>query len=257
MEQDREQAKQVLHQLMELGEAMLVNGAEVNRVEDTLVRLGAAYGAAQMHVFVITSSMIITMVLPDGDEITQTRRILGAGGTDFKKVEALNALSRRCCSQPLPIAELASEIGRLKRAAPDPKYLCLGSALAAGSFAVFYGGGLKDGILAALFGLLIYAMQDCIAPFCMNKVIFNLLAAFLSGIGICLCGRIAPGLQVDKIMIGDIMLLIPGIAMTNAIRDILIGDTIAGLMRLIESLLWACALACGFMLAMSIVGVRV
>lgn len=178
MEQDREQAKQVLHQLMELGEAMLVNGAEVNRVEDTLVRLGAAYGASQMHVFVITSSMIITMVLPDGDEITQTRRILGAGGTDFKKVEALNALSRRCCSQPFPIAELASEIGRLKRAAPDPKYLCVGSALAAGSFAVFYGGSLMDGILAALFGLLIYAMQDSIAPFCMNKVIFNLLAAF-------------------------------------------------------------------------------
>lgn len=40
-------------------------------------------------------------------------------------------------------------------------------------------------------------------------------------------------------MIGDIMLLIPGILMTNSIRDILIGDTISGVMRLVESLLWA------------------
>ena len=257
MQQDREQAKQVLHQLMELGEAMLTNGAEVNRVEDTLVRLGAAYGAEQMHVFVITSSVIITMVLPDGEELTQTRRILGAGGTDFEKVEALNALSRRCCSEPLPIAELASEIERLNRTAPNRAYLYLGSALVGGSFAVFYGGSLADGILGALFGLLIYGIQDYIAPFCMNKVIFNLLAAFLAGIGICLCGRIAPALHVDKIMIGDIMLLIPGIAMTNAIRDILIGDTISGIMRFVESLLWAGALACGFMLAMGIVGVQV
>ena len=55
-------------------------------------------------------------------------------------------------------------------------------------------------------------------------------------------------------MIGDIMLLIPGILMTNSIRDILIGDTISGVMRLVESLLWAGALACGFMCAILFVG---
>ena len=58
-----------------------------------------------------------------------------------------------------------------------------------------------------------------------------------------------PFLHADKIMIGDIMLLIPGIAMTNSIRNILVGNTISGIMRLIESLLWAGALACGYMTA--------
>jgi uncharacterized membrane protein YjjP (DUF1212 family) len=57
---------------------------------------------------------------------------------------------------------------------------------------------------------------------------------------------------MDKIMIGDIMLLIPGIAMTNSIRNMLVGDTISGIMRLIESLLWAGALALGFMTVMLI-----
>jgi uncharacterized membrane protein YjjP (DUF1212 family) len=56
------------------------------------------------------------------------------------------------------------------------------------------------------------------------------------------------------VMIGVIMLLIPGIAFTNSVRDILVGDTISGLMRLVESLLWAAGLAVGFMLAILLVG---
>ena len=56
-------------------------------------------------------------------------------------------------------------------------------------------------------------------------------------------------------MIGDIMLLIPGVPFTNAVRNVLIGDTISGLMRLVESILWAGAIACGFVLSVWITGV--
>ena len=58
---------------------------------------------------------------------------------------------------------------------------------------------------------------------------------------------------MDMILIGDIMLLIPGLAMTNAIRNLLVGDTISGAVRLAESLIWAAALAGGFMVALTIV----
>ena len=60
--------------------------------------------------------------------------------------------------------------------------------------------------------------------------------------------------HIDKIMIGDIMLLIPGVAFTNAVRNVLIGDTISGLMRLVESVLWAGAIACGFVLSIWVTG---
>ena len=84
---------------------------------------------------------------------------------------------------------------------------------------------------------------------------FNLFGSFVVGIVICLLVRLLPFLNLDKIMIGDIMLLIPGIAATNSIRDMLMGDTISGMMRLIESILWAGALACGFMAAIWMVRV--
>ena len=58
---------------------------------------------------------------------------------------------------------------------------------------------------------------------------------------------------MDMILIGDIMLLIPGIAMTNSIRNMLGGNTISGAVRLLESMIWAVALAGGFMTAMLIV----
>ena len=78
------------------------------------------------------------------------------------------------------------------------------------------------------------------------------LASFLTGILVSLAGRILPGLHVDQVMIGDIMLLIPGIMMTNAIRDFLLGDTISGALRLTQALLLAGVLALGIMSAIGI-----
>ena len=108
----------LLHQLLDLGEMMLQAGAEINRVEDTLTRMGAAYGALKMNVFVITSSIVVTMVFPQNLEITQTRRILRAGTTDFTQIEARNHISRRCCQQPLPLPELEKELQKIHQPYP-------------------------------------------------------------------------------------------------------------------------------------------
>jgi uncharacterized membrane protein YjjP (DUF1212 family) len=82
------QPEVLLHCLMDIAEALLAVGAEVNRVEDTLTRMGTAYGAVRMNAFVITSSIVVTMTLPSGRDITQTRRILTPGGTDFRSGSA-------------------------------------------------------------------------------------------------------------------------------------------------------------------------
>ena len=93
----------MLHQLMHVGELLLISGAEIRRVEETISRMGKAYGAKETDVFVITSSIVVTMTFPDGEMLTQTRRIRTSGGTDFRKIEDLNALSRRCCEEPLTV----------------------------------------------------------------------------------------------------------------------------------------------------------
>ena len=89
----------LLHLLLDMGEMLLASGAEINRVEDTLQRIGRAYGAAKMNVFVITSSIVITMEKTDGELLTHTRRINYTGSTDFTMLEQLNALCRKSQNQ--------------------------------------------------------------------------------------------------------------------------------------------------------------
>ena len=120
-------------------------------------------------------------------------------------------------------------------------------------FAVFFGGGILDGITASVFGLLICLLQRRLGRTQLSTVGTNLLLSFLTGLCVGAICRIIPLFNMDKILIGDIMLLIPGLAMTNSIRNMLGGNTISGLVRLIESLIWAGALAGGFMTAFMII----
>ena len=240
--------------LLNMAEAMLVCGSEISRVEDTITRMGLAYGAVDMNVFVITSCIIITIGAPDGHEMTQTRRVLVAGGTDFVKLEKFNDLSRRCCAGKVDAADLAKEVAQIDAMAPSRWRLYVGSVLAAGGFAVFFGGSLLDGAVAALFALLICTLQEKLLPISMNQLSFNLICSVIVGVLTGICTNLIAPLHMDKIMIGYIMLLIPGLAMTNAVRNVLVGNTISGIMRLIEAVLWAAALALGFMIAMFVTG---
>ena len=238
--------------LLDFGEAMLGSGAEIARVEDSLSRMGNAYGAEKTNAFVINSSIELTVRFSDGETVTRTRRIRASGGTDFEKLRRLNALSRRCVLQRMPVEELRTEVDEIRNAVISPLKSYIGSALAAAAFSIFLGGSLPDAFISGLFGLLICWLQIRFAPLTPNKVFFLFLSSVLTGSGICLVNLLIPGLQIDKIIIGDIMLLIPGIAITTAVRDTLIGETIAGITRLADCLVWAAALAAGFMLVIGV-----
>lgn len=240
-------SKDYLHIFLDMGDALLSSGAEIFRVEDTLNRMGYACGATQMNVFVITSSIVITIEFPEDKAQTQTRRIREGSGNDFTKLEQLNDLSRRFCSHPVSPAELQNEFDKINTEKPSPLWKLLGSILAACSFALFYGGNIPDALASGLGAALIWSLQQYLRPVCMNEVTFQFIASFLTGCAVCAFTLLCPILHTDKIMIGDIMLLIPGLMSTNAIRDILIGDTLSGIIRLIVALLLAAALALGFM----------
>ena len=244
---------QILHGLLDMGQMLLLCGAEINRVEDTMTRLGRAYGAKKVDIFAITSDIVLTILFEDGVELTQTRRIKKSASFDFDKLEQLNALSRRICTEPVSAEEFRRELKRIDREEPKPQTLYLGSVVAAASFTVFFHGSAYDALFAAIVGALICFMQQKVQPVFRNAAFFQLLTGFLCGSLIWLVGR-ALGLDADITSIGVIMLLIPGAALTNAVRDMLVGHTISGLLRLAESLLLALMLAIGFGSAIYLLG---
>ena len=246
---------QILHGLLDMGQMLLLCGAEINRVEDTMTRLGRAYGAQKVDILAITSDIVLTILFEDGVELTQTRRIDKAVSIDFAKLERLNAFSRQLCASPVRADVLRAKLKKIDGQKPNKYKQYLGSVVMAAGFTVLLGGNWRDGLFAAIIGVMVCFLQQKVQPVFRNAAFFQLLTGFLAGSGIWLEGRILLGLDVDRISIGVIMLLIPGAALTNAVRDMLVGHTISGLLRLFESLLLALMLAIGFGSAMYLFGV--
>lgn len=242
-----------LHLLLDMGEMMLCSGGEIRRTENTISLMAKAYGAVETNVFALTGNILLTIKFADGNLITESRRIEKPGSNKLWRLEELNALSRKCCENPIDIEQLEIEIKNCKKPANLLK-IYLGYALTAGSFAVFFGGSIFDGIFAAAFALLACLIQRKLSDVFPNNFIFNIVISFIMGIVISVAAEFLKFLDADKLIIGVIMLLIPGVAFTNSVRDILVGDTLSGIVRLVESLLWAAGLALGFMLAILLVG---
>ena len=246
-EQTQQANLETLSCMLDLAEAMLASGADVDSVESSLVRMGKAYGAYKMDVLVITELIILTATLPAHKEITLSRRIAGGVSSNFDRLEALSDLCEAFCKSPFSADELRSSLDRIK-SKPFPRVpLYLGGALSAGGFAVFFGGSIIDGVVSAIFALGVTYLIKHFQPLTPNTMVFNFLTSFVSGILICLASLLVPAMSIDMVIIGVIMLLIPGVAMTNATRDMLSGDTISGVLRFVESLFYATSLAVGFM----------
>lgn len=244
--QAQESPDALLACILDTGEVLLTNGAEVFRVEDTLSRLCLAYGFSNVNVFSITSSIVLTVKCASGRIVTQTRRI-GNRDTNLRKIEQANSLSRQLCKDPIPVEEFKQRLLEISQLKNCPAYLlCLGYALISASFSVFFGGNALDSLAAALSGLFVFAVQYFLKKTRMNGILQSLLASAFTALVVVLLVSIGIGQAPDKITIGNIMLLIPGISFTTALRDMINGDTISGLVGISEAVIKAIAIAIGF-----------
>ena len=246
--------QQILACAMDIGEQMLISGAEVSRVELAIRMICSAYGCQRADVFIITSSMILTVQDKDGNYGTQTRRITGTA-TDLSKLHKLNSLSRRVCSQTPGYKEVQRLLKGICAEKTYPLWLqVLGGGLIAFSFAVFFGGSWIDGFVAFFLGMGLRLLTQLLQRAASNQIIVNVIASFALSVATLLMVRSGLGQDANKILIGNIMILIPGIALTNSLRDLISGDIITGLLRLLDAILVAVAIAAGYILAAHMLG---
>ena len=243
---DYDEMSSYLSAIMDIGEMLLMYGAEVSRVEDTIERLCQAYGFKRADVFTITSSIITTAVLPDERSVTQTRRIR-EHVTDLGKVSMVFELSSKLCADPEEICGLRDRIQKIRYAPRIPVWMnLLMYVVISGSLSVFFGGGWADGIAAALSGIVLFATLRLSSSLKLNSIIQTMVCSAVTALAVLFFVRLGIGRQPDKIMIGNIMLVIPGIQFTTALRDMINGDTISGLLNMSEAVLKAISVAMGF-----------
>ena len=241
-------ANRLLCLALDIGEGLLKSGAEVHRVENTVERICRAYGAVHVEIFAITSLIIASVRMKDNGYSMQQRRVYSAS-SELSRLEDYNAISRVICRDTPDLEQFDRMIKDVKGRKPQHvSLLFLGSAMAASAFTLYFGGNLQDALLALLLGLTVCAINSIHSDY-VNQMAKLLLTSFAAGCLAYLGAYLGIGNNVDAVMIGTIMLLIPGLAFGNAIRDLLCGDILAGILKTVQSCLSAVLIAFGFMLA--------
>lgn len=246
--------QQLLTCILDLGEILLTSGAEISRVEDTMKRMALAYGFMKVDVFSITSSIVVTVHTDRGEVLTQTRRIMQYD-TDLDKIEKVNCISRQVCNELLPVQELQKTIEeiRLDKGYPEG-VLFLFYGIISAAFSLFFGGTVLDAAAAFLCGLLLRFILNTGVRVGLQNLVLNFLCSAAVGLGAVVITRFGLGQNIDKIIIGNIMLLIPGLLFTTSLRDMINGDLITGLLGLCDAVLRALAIALGFAVIMLQIG---
>lgn len=239
---------------MDIGEQMLISGAEVHRVEDSLGRILCAMGACRVDVFIITSSMVVTVHKNDGKTITQTRRIKDTG-IDYERLHRLNSLSRKICSGDMSADDIKAELSLIAQSKPYPRWLTiLCYSLIAGAFTLFFGGNIYEAAISLFVGFIVSLVVIACDITVKNKIFSKFMSSLVATALAYAAFKIGIIPDIDKVIIGNIMTLIPGIGLTNAIRDLFVGDSIAGILRTIEACLVALAIAAGYFVLIFLVG---
>ena len=239
---------------LDIGEHMLICGGEVDRVEETITRICDAYGAIRTDVFSITSVTLVTATWEDGETITQSKRVPGVS-RNFERLGALNEIARQMCRKQIPFEEAKKAIHDIianKKSTTLMKFF--GSLLASGGFVMFFGGTFRDSIAAMIAGIVIFVLDKYIYNTKINAVVYYMLASFVAGIVSIGTVYVGLGQHLDMIMIGCIMLVIPGVNFTSAVEDVLVGDTATGALKFCESILLACSIAGGFAFSVYLCG---
>lgn len=236
----------------EVGYQLQMSGAEIYRVEDSVRYILSAYGVPTGEVFAIPNCLNVSLTSPDGHPLTRIRRV-GIHGTDLHRLEAMNAFSRNICAQTPPLDEAESQLTAIladKTQYPFSLQLCA-YAVGSAAFALFWGGDLLDAICCAACGVTIGLSQDFMSRFGTNLFFKTFVGAFLSALVALLLTAVNLGSDLDTIIIGALMALVPGISFTNAMRDIIAGDMVTGITKTTESILIGVSIALGTAMALS------
>ncbi len=244
----------LLDLVCEIGARLTASGAETFRVEESVTRILAAYGL-QAEVFAIPNSLIVSIETEDREPLTRLRRIQ-YHGFDLDQVERYNGLSRRICAkkpEPKVALEWLEDTAQACTRYSFPMQI-FGGLIGAAGYAVFFGGNLRDFLCAGICGSMVALINRFLSKRNVNSFFSTIASAFL--VALLAYGLTTLGLSqnANAVIIGTLMMLVPGLPFTNALRDIIFGDTNSGMNRIIQVLLSAVAIALGTGAALSAAG---
>jgi len=244
---------QLARAVTRVGTILLESGAETYRVEDTMSRVCKVFGADVVDAYVTPTMLLISFSIKG--ELVHNIKRTSIKSVDLTKIDRVNAVSRYIVNHPMNLEEFMEILDKIDREKKYDDYvMLLGAAISTFGFGFFFGGTIKDAICALVLGFLLKLFVMGLNKIDFNSFFTNLLGGAFTTIGAFIFSYLGLCDSLDKVIIATIMLLVPGLALTNAIRDSVSGDLLSGLARTVEAIFIAVAIALGSGLVFALIG---
>ncbi|HIT05605.1 MAG TPA: threonine/serine exporter family protein [Candidatus Scybalocola faecipullorum] len=239
----------VLDLVSMMGEQLLRNGADIARVQETMTIVGKAYHKENIDVYAVSNGIFVTMRHENETRCTQVKYV-PIQAPDLGRVAAVNQLSREISHGKWSVDEALKcmkDIAGMKGLSFWGQMAAY--AIASSSFCYLFGGSIADSLAAVPVGIILclfqYLMRRCRISKMMQTIFSSGVVTLTGMLTAAVVHIFYPPLSVDKMIIGGLIILVPGMPLTTSVRDFFNGDYLSGTIRMIDALLVAVCMAIG------------
>lgn len=240
-----QEGRKILDLAVSTGEVLLKSGGEIYRVQETVGRILEAYGIHDYHVFVVTTGIFAT-VHEQREDAGSMVRYVPLDSVNLRRIAQVNQISREICEKHCTIEQAFEKVKECQNSpcvADLPRILACGMGSAC--FCYLLGGRPYDSVISFFLGMLLHLFIIVTARHHASKFIVNIIGSAIVTAGSLILYVAGTGIFFDKVIIGAIISLVPGVPLTTAIRDLFGGDYLSGSIRLIDALLTGLCIAIG------------
>lgn len=239
----------IIEFVVDMAEVMLANGAEVYRVEEAMGYISQKLTGDHGENFVTPTTIICTL---NNDSKTIMRRVRYRT-INFERVSMINQLSRDLTFDKIELEQAIKELQIIKEKPTHSNiFYIFVAGICLGSFSLLFGGNWLDTIASVINGVILqtvlifldYIRLSTFVRMIIGGALVTALTLFFLTIGL--------GNNQDIILTSSIMLLVPGVTLTNSFRDILANDYLSGISRLMEAIFVAVCIAVGVIVVLGI-----
>lgn len=235
------------------GEIMLSSGAETYRVEDTMDHILKKGNKESVESFALMTGIVATVNGKDMDKPLTVMRTVNRRSTNLSNIMKVNDISRRYCEDKITLEEAWELLTQVNQKQYRRIFYNLAMAGVAAGFVMMFGGTIWDVFAGAFIGFLLGLIVTATKLGHFNAIITDILSGAGISLATLLLNRLVSGrLNTDILIISSMMSIVPGVAITNAIRDTLHGDYLSGSARILEAFVKAASIALGVGVGMAL-----
>lgn len=232
----------VLNLAGDVGAALLENGSEVYRVENSVCTV-AEYFGFYPQCFATLTCVIVTLENSDGEIISLVKRVKGRTN-NLDKVYKISSLIKNISSYDIEALE-----NLLKNVVAERAYSfsmnAFGNCIGAAFFSILFLGTSYEFIASAIGGLVVAIFTKISEKLSLGTFFTNLLCGFIATASACLFEYLGFIHDPSITIISTLMILVPGVPFINSMRDIFAGDLVTGMSRLMEVVMIGTSIAIG------------